>query len=66
MASTVLKSAPVAARYGKEAVRKGSDLTLGQGLRLEADLSILLQSTGDRAEGIKSFGEHRKPEFKGK
>ena len=66
LALAVLKSAPVAARYGKEAVRKGSDLTLEQGLRLEADLSILLQSTDDRAEGIKSFGERRKPEFKGK
>jgi hypothetical protein len=30
-------------------------MTLAQGLRLEADLSFLLQTTKDRAEGIKAF-----------
>ena len=65
LAETVLQSAPIAVRYSKEAVREGSDLSLKQGLRLEADLSILLQSTGDRAEGIASFKERRNPKFKG-
>ena len=57
LAESILASAPVAARYGKEAVRKGLDLTLEQGLRLETDLSVILQSTDDRAEGISSFKE---------
>ena len=61
----VLSSAPVAARYAKEAVRKGMDLTVKQGLGLEADLSIILQGTGDRAEGIESFKERRPPRFEG-
>ena len=43
----------------------GMDLTLAQGLRLEADLSILLQSTHDRAEGLSSFHERRKPKYEG-
>jgi hypothetical protein len=34
-------------------------------LRLEADLNIILQSTGDRAEGLRSFGEKRLPRFTG-
>jgi enoyl-CoA hydratase len=56
---------PIAVRYAKEAVNKGMDMTLAQGLRLEADLSFLLQTTKDRAEGIKAFLEKRKATFKG-
>jgi enoyl-CoA hydratase/carnithine racemase len=41
------------------------DMTLEQGLRLEADLSFLLQTTEDRAEGIKAFLEKRTAHFEG-
>jgi enoyl-CoA hydratase/carnithine racemase len=51
--------------YCKEAINKGMDLTLAQGLRLEADLYFLMHSTRDREEGIKAFKEKRKPEFRG-
>jgi enoyl-CoA hydratase/carnithine racemase len=57
--------APIAARLVKEAVVKGFDMTLGQGIRLEEDLYALLQTTEDRAEGVRSFLEKRKPLFKG-
>jgi enoyl-CoA hydratase/carnithine racemase len=57
--------APIAVRYAKEAMTKGMDMTLAQGLRLEADLSFLLQSTKDRAEGIRAFLEKRKATFRG-
>jgi len=55
----------IAARLVKEAVVKGFDMTLGQGIRLEEDLYALLQTTEDRAEGVRSFLEKRKPLFKG-
>jgi enoyl-CoA hydratase/carnithine racemase len=61
----LIARAPIAVRYAKEAVNKGMDLTLAQGLRLEADLSFLLQTTRDRAEGIRAFIEKRKPTFRG-
>ena len=65
MALEVATGAPIASLYTKEAVLKGMDMTLAQGLGLEADLSIILQSTSDRAEGIRSFLERRSPDFMG-
>jgi enoyl-CoA hydratase len=65
IARKLIARAPIAVRYAKEAVNKGMDLTLAQGLRLEADLSFLLQTTKDRAEGIKAFIEKRKATFRG-
>jgi enoyl-CoA hydratase len=58
--------APIALRYVKEAVNKGLDMTLEQGLRLEADLYFLLHTTDDRTEGINAFKQKRTPGFKGK
>ena len=57
--------APIAARYAKESVLKGMDMTLEQGMRLEMDLNLILQTTLDRAEGIASFLERREPKYTG-
>lgn len=56
---------PIAARLAKEAVLKGMDLSLAQGLRLEADLYFLLHTTSDRTEGITAFLHKRPPQFRG-
>ena len=66
IASGIASKAPVAVRYAKEAIVKGMDLKLEQGLRLEADLYFLLHTTSDRIEGIKAFQEKRKPRFHGR
>jgi enoyl-CoA hydratase/carnithine racemase len=52
-------------RYAKESINKGMDVTLEQGLRLEADLYFLLHTTRDRTEGIRAFQDKRKAQFKG-
>jgi len=66
MVRVMASSAPLALKYAKEAIGKGLELTLEQGLRLEADLYLLLQTTADRTEGITAFRQKRQPEFKGK
>jgi len=65
LAKTMAGKAPISLRYIKEAINKGLDLTMEQGLQLEADLYFLLHTTGDRTEGIKAFQQKRPPEFKG-
>jgi enoyl-CoA hydratase len=65
IATTIAGHGPAAIRYVKEAVLKGLDMTLAQGMRLEADLSFILQSTSDRAEGLASFLERRPPTYRG-
>ena len=65
LAETICSASPLGARYVKEAIAKGMDLPLDAGLRLEADLNVILQSTADREEGIKSFLEKRSPKFTG-
>jgi len=63
LSAQITGGSPIGVRYAKEAVGKGIDLTLEQGLRLEADLNVILQSTSDRSEGLKSFLEKRPPKF---
>ena len=65
LARKIAGHAPIALEYAKETINKGMDMTLDQGLRLEQDLTVILQSTSDRAEGIRSFLERRKAEFHG-
>ena len=65
LAKSITSKAPISLRYIKEAINKGLDLTLEQGLRLEADLYFLLHTTSDRTEGIKAFQQKKTPEFRG-
>lgn len=66
LAQTIADKGPLALRYAKEAVYGGMDLTLAQGLRLEADLYMLLHTSHDRTEGIRAFQEKRRADFTGK
>ena len=66
MAGSILKNAPLAVRAAKQAMLRGTSMTLEEGLRVEADLTAQLLLSEDLAEGRKAFMEKRKPEFKGR
>ncbi len=66
LAETLLKGAPLSLRFIKEAMRKGLELPLEEGLRLEADLSALIATTEDAKEGPRAFAEKRPAVWKGK
>lgn len=59
------RTGPRAVAYAKEAVMRGFELPLSGGLRLEGDLSTLLTTTKDRAEGAAAFAERRDPHYTG-
>lgn len=65
LAQKMSESSAISLLYAKEAILKGMELTLEQGLRLEADLYFLMHTTRDRQEGIQAFRAKRKPKFKG-
>ncbi|MCC6381471.1 MAG: hypothetical protein IT304_03135 [Dehalococcoidia bacterium] len=65
LCATIAARGPIATRLGKEAVWRGLDLPLEQALRFETDLTLLLQTTKDRAEGVRAFLEKRPPTFTG-
>ncbi|HEY7295808.1 MAG TPA: enoyl-CoA hydratase/isomerase family protein [Dehalococcoidia bacterium] len=66
LATTIAGRGPVAERFAKEAVQQGVELPLARALRYELDLTVILQTTEDRAEGVRAFAEKRTPEFRGR
>jgi enoyl-CoA hydratase/carnithine racemase len=63
LAQKVADRSSISLTFAKEAVNKGMDMTLDQGLRLEADLYYLIHTSRDRIEGIRAFREKRRPKF---
>ena len=57
---------PLALELAKEAVHRGAELPLRDGLRLEGDLNHQLAATEDRAEGLQAFFDKRPPDFAGR
>ncbi len=66
IAAKIIANAPLAIRYAMEAVNRGFDLTLADGLFLEATLFAVCCATEDKNEGTRAFLEKRPAQFKGK
>lgn len=66
LARDIIANGPLAVEYGIEAINKGLDRTLEEGLLLEAELFGKTCDTEDSKEGTKAFLEKRKANFQGR
>ncbi len=62
----ILSKGPLAVKYAIEALDRGLEVSLEEGLRIEADLFGLSCATEDMKEGTQAFIEKRKANFAGK
>jgi len=65
-AETICSVGPLAVRKAKEAMIRGYDMPLNEGLKLESAFFAYLMGTEDYDEGTTAFMEKRKPTYKGK
>ena len=66
IAAKIIANAPLAVQYAMEAVNQGMEMTLAEGLYLEATLFGVCCATEDKKEGTTAFLEKRAAQFKGK
>src|SRR5246500_1996139 len=66
IAQKIIANDPLAVQYAMEAVNRGMEMTLDEGLYLEATLFGIACATEDKTEGTRAFLEKRAPVFKGK
>jgi enoyl-CoA hydratase/carnithine racemase len=66
IAAKIIANAPLAVQYAMEAVNRGMEMTLAEGLYLEATLFGVCCATEDKTEGTTAFLEKRPAQFKGK
>lgn len=62
----MIANGPLALKLTLEAANRGSQMTLAEGLNLEATLFGLICTTEDMKEGTRAFLEKRPAQFKGK
>jgi enoyl-CoA hydratase len=65
-AREAIKNGPLAIASSIEAINRGLDGTLDEGLELEAEIFGRTCATEDFKEGAKAFLEKRKPDFRGR
>ena len=64
-AETIARNAPIAVRQAKQAIYRGAQMSLADGLAFEIEAYNRTIHTEDRREGVRAFNEKRQAEFKG-
>ena len=62
----IFSNAPIGVKYSLEAVNKGLETSVAEGLSLEASLFGLCAGTEDKREGTQAFLQKRAPQFQGR
>ena len=65
-AEIICEAGPLGVRAAKEAIIRGFDMTMEEGIQLEAELLNRVRNTEDFMEGARAFVEKRKPAWKAK
>ena len=65
-AKRIAANAPIATRQAKQAIHKGLQMALADGLAFEIEAYNRTIPTADRREGVAAFNERRPPEFEGR
>jgi len=65
LAGVIAANGPVAVRSAKEAIDRGTEAPIEEGLEIEARCYERVLPTSDRLEALAAFAEKRKPEYKG-
>lgn len=65
-AARIAANAPLAVRQAKQAIHRGLQMSLGDGLAFEIEAYNRTVSTADRREGVSAFNQKRTPEFEGR
>ena len=66
IAGRIAGNGPIAVRQAKQAIQRGLQMSLADGLAFEIEAYNRLVPTEDRREGVLAFNERRKPNFRGK
>lgn len=66
LAAKILAASPIGVRQAKKAIHEGLQVSLDQGLAIEAEAWLVNFATEDRREGLGAFLEKRKPQFRGR
>jgi len=66
VASRIAANAPIAVRQAKQAIHRGLQMSLSDGLAFEIEAYNRTVPTEDRREGVQAFNEKRAAQFQGK
>ena len=66
MAKKIIANGPLAVKFTMDAIERGVEMPLQEGLFLESSLFGVICATEDKREGTKAFLEKRPAQFKGK